>query len=67
MVLHTKNTVGYSQWKEILKKEESLESVGVFLDFTSFSFSVDYFEIQVFSIGKQKPQSLLLKKLRGIF
>lgn len=41
MSLHTKNSAGYSQWKEILNKMQSLESVGVFLGFTPFSSTVE--------------------------
>lgn len=41
-MLHTKNSAGYSQWRKILNKEQALESVGVFLVFTLFSFRVEY-------------------------
>lgn len=42
MLLHTKNSAVYSQWRKILNKEQALESVGVFLVVTPFSFRVEY-------------------------
>lgn len=61
-MLHTKNSAGYSQWKEALNKKESLESVGVFLIFTPFSsriVSIANFQVKFKDfLGKNKSLNL---------
>ena len=62
MLLHTQNSAVYSQWKEILNKKQSLESVGVLLAFTPFSSRVECilkFQVKFkYSVWENKSLSL---------
>lgn len=58
MLLHIKNSTGYSQWEKVLNQKESLENVDVFLVFIPFFVSVDYILKFKYSLWENKSLNL---------